>query len=127
MVLTACNALSWVNGLSCHPRLRDANITAGLIPAARDQDHTPWLVRPGPFVGLRHARARSQDVHRIPQPTSVTTAKRPSCGDGMHRTYHELLKKGNRKLRRESRNQAIRLMRLAKFRWRAMRFVTGFA
>ena len=84
-VLTAYNALSWVNGLSCHPRLRDANITAGLIPASRDQDHTPWLVRPGPFVGLRHARARSQSVHRIPPPTSVTTAKRPSNGGGTGR------------------------------------------
>src|SRR5271170_1857231 len=34
------------------------------------------------------ASTHSRSVHRIPPPTSVTTAKRPSCGGGTVRTIH---------------------------------------
>jgi hypothetical protein len=34
-------------------------------------------------VRVRAVRLRRMRVHRIPRPTSVTTAKRPSCGHGM--------------------------------------------
>jgi hypothetical protein len=51
MVLTAYNALSRVNGLSCHPRPAQClRITRDLIPASRDQDHTPSPSAPAPFV-----------------------------------------------------------------------------
>ena len=45
--------------------------------------------RPGPrdfAVRLGSLVRRSKSGHRIPHPTSVTTAKRPSCGRGMART-----------------------------------------
>jgi hypothetical protein len=39
VVLTSYSALSRVNGLCCHPR--PASVLRDLIPASRDQDHTP--------------------------------------------------------------------------------------
>ena len=52
---------------------------ANLAPAPGRQDHT---TSPSAISSVRLPRHR---VHRIPSPTSVTTAKRPSCGDGMVR------------------------------------------
>jgi hypothetical protein len=51
--------------------------SANLMPASRHQDHT---TSPSALVSFasRHYR-----VHRIPRPTSVTMAKRPSCGHWM--------------------------------------------
>jgi hypothetical protein len=46
--------------------------SAGLIPASGDQDHTISPSAPAPLV------SRCLCVHRIPRPTSVTIAKRPS-------------------------------------------------
>ncbi len=53
------------------------NKSADLTPASGCRDHTtsPSATR---AVRYRHNR-----VHRIPLPTSVTIAKRPSCGSGM--------------------------------------------
>ena len=51
-----------------------------LAPASGRQDHTISPSAPAPLV------LRRQNVHRIPLPTSVTIAIRPSCGGGMART-----------------------------------------
>jgi hypothetical protein len=59
----------------CHHHQRNAaRIVANLTPASGRQDHTT-----SPYAGsiVRLARCR---VHRIPHPTFVTIAKRPSCG-----------------------------------------------
>jgi hypothetical protein len=73
MVLTAYFALSPVIGLSCHRRLRKCirKLDAG-VEASGPHDFT---VRVSTF---RQARCR---VHRIPFPTSVTIAIRPSSGN----------------------------------------------
>jgi hypothetical protein len=70
MVLTAYFALSRVTGLSCHPRLQiiicELNISVGM---------------PGPHDFAVHVSTFRQAccrVHRIPHPTLVTIAKRPS-------------------------------------------------
>jgi hypothetical protein len=49
---------------------------ADLTPASRRQDHTTSPSASAPFV------SRAVRVHRIPLPTSVTIAKRPSEGAG---------------------------------------------
>src|SRR5690242_6471380 len=85
MVLTAYpRALLGVPGLiaSVPPGSRrvghkaDIAMTRGLISASGDQDHT---TSPSALVALV---LRATCVHRIPLPTSVTIAKRPSCGAG---------------------------------------------
>jgi hypothetical protein len=48
--------------------------SANLTPASGRQDHTT-----SPSAGW-HVRQRTASVHRIPRPTFVTIAKRPSCG-----------------------------------------------
>jgi hypothetical protein len=55
---------------------------ANLIPASGDQDHTP-----SPSASTLLVR-QSQNVHRIPLPTSVTIAIRPSCGGGTAGNIH---------------------------------------
>ena len=57
-------------------------ITQDLISASGDQDHTTSPSAPATLV------LRSHCVHRIPLPTSVTIAKRPSCGCGMGEVIH---------------------------------------
>jgi hypothetical protein len=54
-----------------------------LTPASGCQDHTTSPYASRAFV-LRAFR-----VHRIPRRTSVTIAKRPSCGHGMGRSYSD--------------------------------------
>ena len=71
MVLTVSFVLSPVIGLSCHRRLQDVSLT-NLTPASRRQDHT---TSPSALRALVSSR---QSVHRIPRPTFVTIAKRPS-------------------------------------------------
>src|ERR1700736_1291352 len=51
-------------------------LTANLTPASRRQDHTTLPSAFVPFVN------GTISVHRIPRPTSVTIAKRPSFGTG---------------------------------------------
>jgi hypothetical protein len=63
-----------VIGLVCHRR--PADCSADLTPASRRQDHTTSPSASAPFV---NPRCR---VHRIPHPTSVTIAKRPSVWGG---------------------------------------------
>jgi hypothetical protein len=64
---TAYSALSPVSGLFSHRRRRI--ISANLIPASGDQDHTPL-----PSASARFVVAR-QNVHRIPHPTFVTIGR----------------------------------------------------
>jgi len=45
------------------------------------QDPTAWPCASGLSVDMI-AHAAAQSAHRIPHPTSVTVAKRPSCGTG---------------------------------------------
>ena len=60
-----------VIGLSCHRRLAD--ILRSLMPALRRQDHTT-----SPSASQAHLVKSAARVHRIPCPTFVTIAKRPS-------------------------------------------------
>jgi hypothetical protein len=78
MVLTAYFVLSPATGLSCHRRPRKSP-SANLTPASGRQDHT---TSPSASSALVRSTIR---VHRIPPPTSVTIAKRPSVWDGMAR------------------------------------------
>jgi hypothetical protein len=86
MVLTVSFVISPVTGLCCHRRLADTGVSGPLgltSPSARLERQrrgvrTTRLRRPAPApLVLRRCR-----VHRIPHPTSVTTAKRPSCEAG---------------------------------------------
>jgi hypothetical protein len=54
------------------PSRRDAKHHRQLTPASRRQDHTTSPSASSPLVGWQHR------VHRIPHPTFVTIAKRPS-------------------------------------------------
>jgi hypothetical protein len=80
MVLTVSFVLSPVTGLCCHRRYADnsAKLDAS-VGASGPHDFAVRfsIVRPHTFM-YRHRR-----VHRIPHPTSVTTAKRPSYERGM--------------------------------------------
>jgi hypothetical protein len=70
MVLTAYFALSPVTGLFCHRRLRNT---------FRELDASVGASGPHDFaVRVGVARQRHLRVHRIPLPTFVTIAKRPS-------------------------------------------------
>jgi hypothetical protein len=52
-------------------------IVADLTPASGRQDHTA-----SPSAGAARSSAALPRVHRIPHPTFVTIAKRPSCEAG---------------------------------------------
>ena len=80
--------LSPVTGLFCHRhqwRLRHQLDTSVGVSGPHDFAVRSGIVRPCTCVH-RHRR-----VHRIPHPTSVTTAKRPSCERGMARVLLMLL------------------------------------
>jgi hypothetical protein len=77
--VTAYSALFRGTGLSCSRRR--AIISRGLASASGGQDHTPLPSASALFVRTND-RAHRQSVHRIPLPTSVTIAKRPSGGGG---------------------------------------------
>ena len=77
MVLTVSFALSPVTGLFVTVIRVMRSIIANLTPAPGRQDHT---TSPSAIRAVRQKRIR---VHRIPHPTSVTIAKRPSVWDGM--------------------------------------------
>jgi len=94
MVLTVFFVLSSVTGLFCHRRSRELLRLENLTPASGRQDHTTSPSATTSFVwraanrsrvrlALRlPLRARHCRVHRIPYPTSVTIAIRPSTGTG---------------------------------------------
>jgi hypothetical protein len=66
--------VSSVTMLGCHRRPRDARgVFTNLAPASERQDHTT-----SPYVA-DVIRLTTRHVHRIPQPTFVTIAKRPSA------------------------------------------------
>src|SRR5579859_3390988 len=75
MVLTVSFVLSPGTGLSCPRRFEDH--PQSLAPASGRQDHTTSPSAHAPFVFRRNR------VHRIPRPTFVTIAKRPSEWAGM--------------------------------------------
>src|ERR1700682_6017800 len=78
MVLTAYFVLSPVTGLVCHRHRRN-----GL----RQLDASVGASGPHDFAVRKPARSSARRrVHRIPRPTSVTIAKRPSVWDGMIRS-----------------------------------------
>jgi hypothetical protein len=79
MVLTVSFVVSPETGLCCLRR-RHKSIFADLTPASGHQDAT---TSPSASMHLVFAHRR---VHRIPHPTFVTIAKRPSCECGMERT-----------------------------------------
>ena len=65
------------------PSLADTS-PPNLTPASGCQDHTTSAVRFSFFVRRdRTIAPDAESVHHIPRPTSVTIAKRPSCGPGM--------------------------------------------
>jgi hypothetical protein len=78
MVLTVSFGLSLVTGLVCHHRLAKC-ISQSLMPASGHQDHTT-----SPSALARFVK-RTIGVHRIPFPTSVTIASRPSLGNETER------------------------------------------
>jgi hypothetical protein len=78
LVLTVSFALSLVTGLVCHHRGRDAKHRRQLDTSVGASGPHDFAVRI-----TRRSSARRQSVHRIPRPTSVTIAIRPSCRDGM--------------------------------------------
>src|SRR5713101_9765806 len=104
MVLTAYIVLSPVTGLFCHrhPRIKVLSLPGradmppqNLTPASGRQDHTIWPSATTSLVRVLKASltdlvdppcdpspARRCRVHRIPHPTSVTIAIRPSLGPG---------------------------------------------
>jgi len=75
MVLTVSFVLSPVTGLLPPSPLRSL-LLKNLTPASGRQDHT---TSPSAICAVRQERIR---VHRIPPPTFVTIAKRPSFGTG---------------------------------------------
>src|SRR6202158_4219976 len=85
MVLTVSFVLSPVTGLFCHRRPRKLP-SANLTPASGRQDHTTSPSACRAFV------LSAASVHRIPFPTSVTIAKRPSLGTGQRRYIADLRK-----------------------------------
>jgi hypothetical protein len=76
MVLTVSFVLFPAIGLSCHRRRSDAKHRCQLDASVETSEPHDFTVRAAPFVFQRTR------VHRIPHPTSVTIAKRPSCGHG---------------------------------------------
>ena len=81
--------------------------SANLMPASGHQDHTTSPSASAPLV------LRRQRVHRIPHPTFVTTAKRPSDRGGMGRVCRDDLPDGEsgifftEGLDSQSRNQPV--------------------
>src|SRR5579859_60646 len=98
MVLQVIRALPGVPGFlatvacefaACRARRADIATPTDLTPASGGQDHT---ISPSASAPLA---SRHQRVHRIPLPTFVTMAKRPSDGDGMREDKHIFLKNGS--------------------------------
>src|SRR5262245_26800105 len=75
--VTVYSALSRVNGLSCHPRL--ASVLRDLIPASRDQDHTPSPSASMPLVARHHPRPPHPRLTFVTTRTSLLSRR-----DGAH-------------------------------------------
>src|SRR5690348_4939793 len=93
MVLTAAPYSPRGAGLDSPRRKRIGS--ACLTPASGRQDHTAWPSASGTLV------SRAISVHRIPLPTSVTIAKRPSDRDRDAQTQPHSSEKRKKKVFRE--------------------------
>ena len=100
MVLTVSFVLSPVTGLVCHRHRRKKfrQLDAG-VEASGPHD---FAVRVSTIRPSRAAR-----VHRIPHPTSVTIAKRPSVWDGMIRSIPVSTKRPSEKFLPEGLDSQI--------------------
>jgi hypothetical protein len=105
------------------PGVRDLIVTvacrsssANLAPAQGRQDHT---ISPSAIVS--HVR-RYDRVHRIPRPTLVTIAKRPSRGGGMRRHNHDFQKNERTIFLREGLDTRLSIDSVRGFRF----FAQGF-
>src|ERR1700735_360056 len=95
MVLTVSSALSLVTGLSCHHRLADTSATLDAsVGASGPHD---FAVSNSAIRLARYSPAWHCHVHRIPRPTSVTIAIRPSCGCGITMDGEVICGEGKRK------------------------------
>jgi hypothetical protein len=110
-------ALSPVTGLFCHRRARGF-LLENLTPASGRQDHTTSPSASAPLV------LRRQNVHRIPLPTFVTTAKRPSLSrrDAASKPRFLIFRKRNIFARGDWTTQ-ISLNRLMKIAFTRTRFL----
>jgi len=88
----------WFTVYTCSPRRpgfvclrRPAQRPAGLDSSVGESGPHDFAVR------LERTRRARQSVHRIPRPTLVTIAKRPSCGHGTARTIRLILFSGKAK------------------------------
>jgi hypothetical protein len=93
MVYDLLRALPGVPGFVATVALR--NVFARLDPSVGESGPHAFAVRDDVFVRA-HARAAHHHVHRIPFPTSVTIASRPSRGIRMRGVKHIFLKNGRR-------------------------------
>jgi len=88
MVLTVSFVVSLVTGLSCHHRQRGVSGPLGPTSPSRRLDTSVGVSGRHDFaVRGRRIRLMRCRVHRIPHPTSVTIAIRPSCERGMGWLY----------------------------------------
>src|ERR1700722_13326665 len=90
MVLTVSFVISPVTGLFCHRRLADTGVSGplGLTSPSAKLDASVGASGPHDFAVRSGAvRQRHHHVHRIPHPTSVTIAIRPSDRDGICLMY----------------------------------------
>jgi len=94
MVLTAAPYSPRCTGLFSHRRFSRTSCEK-LDPSVGGTGPYGLTVRADAFVGAL-TRAEHLLVHRIPLPTSVTIAIRPSCGGGMGGDNHIFRKNGRR-------------------------------
>ena len=80
---TAYFVLSPVTGLCCHRRSQEALASWKLDTSVGVSGPHDFAVRNNIARPQARSSRRYHRVHRIPRPTSVTIAIRPSCGRGM--------------------------------------------
>ena len=80
-------------GLCSHRRQKRNWFRSRLDPSVGRSGPHAFAVREAAFVGA-HKRAQHPHGHRIPPPTSVTIASRPSRGSRMRGEKHEFRKNG---------------------------------
>ena len=115
MVLRLIRALPGDRALLPPSSLRSL-LLKNLTPASGRQDHTPSPSASSAFVS--HAIC----VHRIPLPTSVTIAIRPSCGGGTAARKHNFRFSERKMFRHAGLTTQISLNPLAKLDFTRRRF-----